>query len=85
MNGASSGLPSWVKTTSSTPQPHHFIAVGVAPPWDIRALDHSAAHHRGPAARTSAGSAPRLRDAARVRTVRACCATSTYACSPPRC
>ena len=26
MNGASSGLSSWVKDTSSRPQPHHFIA-----------------------------------------------------------
>ena len=53
MKGASSGLPSWVKKTSSSPQPHHFIAAGVAPPRDIRGLDHSAAHDPGPAARSS--------------------------------
>ena len=39
MKGASSGLPSWVKETSSSPQPHHFIAAGVASPWCMRRLD----------------------------------------------
>ena len=31
MKGASSGLPSWVKETLSSPQPHHFIGGRVAP------------------------------------------------------
>ena len=62
MNGASSGLSSWVKDTSSCPQPHHFIAA-MAPHY----LRGSAAHppRLDPPARARGAARARRRAAVR--------------------